>query len=146
MGRASVLSFLGNIEKRVEPSREFPSIDDEYDDLPSGPGAYIIRAAGRTTWPYPWGRSPVFYIGMAKVLRIRLWDHWDQARQAKRDGGNIRDRPVHNYEAAYASLYHVVPTWQRMTPDSLEQELLARFINAYGARPIANGQTRWDRV
>lgn len=146
MSRVGVFAFLGDLERRVDLAREFGAIDDKYDDLPSGPGGYIIRASGRATWAYPWGRSPIYYIGKATNLRVRLWDHWDQARQARRDGGNVRDRPVHNFEASFGSLYHTVPSWQRMTPDSIEQELMARFVNKYGARPVANGQTRLHRV
>jgi hypothetical protein len=145
MGRKSVLAFLLDFEKRVEGPFKFGEIDREYDNLPTGRGAYIVRASGRTVWPYPWGKSPVFYVGKAANLRDRLWDHWDAARQHKKDY-HPGWSPVHIYEAAYASEYYVLPTWQGMTPDALEKELFGRFGRWYGARPVANSQTRWERV
>lgn len=147
MSRTTILSFLGDYEKRVTGRWSFGQIDDDYDDLPTGPGGYIIRAEGRTTWAYPWGRSPVFYIGKAgDSLRGRLWEHWDAARRAKAYDEQEYYYPVHSFEASFAASYYPISTWQRMTPDALEQELLARFVRRYGARPVANNQTRWKRV
>lgn len=146
MGRTSILAFLKDYEKRATEQYDFRSIDDEYDDLPSGSGGYVIRADRRVTWPYPWGSSPVFYIGKARSLRDRLWDHWNDSKQHRKQDYSPDWMPVHVYEAAYASSYYMVPTWQGMSPDSLEKEMIGRFVNWYGARPVANGQTRWDRV
>lgn len=146
MGGKRVLAFLEDYEKRAKDLWSFKSIDDDYESLPDGPGAYILRADGRWTWPYPWGQSPVFYIGKAKTLRDRLWDHWYAAGRAKNDEFPEYYYPVHNYEGAYAASYYPIATWQGMTPDALEEELLGRFIRRYGARPVANGQTRWKRV
>ncbi len=144
MGRTSILAFLREYERKADGPYDFRAIDDDYDRLPERAGAYIIRAVGRRTWPYPWGRSPVFYIGKAKAIRDRLWDHWDAVRQHKRDYSP--DWPIYAYAATYASHYYVFRTWQGMTPDSIEKELIGRFVDHYGARPVANGQTRWERV
>lgn len=146
MGRTSILAFLEDYEKRARDLWNFSAIDEDYEMLPRGPGAYIIRAEGQLTWPYPWGRSPVFYIGKADVLRDRLWDHWDAARRARTDEFPEYYYPVHGYEAAYAASYYPIVTWQGMTSDALEEELIGRFIRRYGARPVANNQTRWKRV
>ncbi len=145
MGRTSLLAFLGDVERRASDFRDFEYINDEYDDLPQGPGAYIILAAGRTTWPYPWGVSPVFYIGKADVLADRLSDHWTFAMRA-REVPAPTYFPVHQYEANFSSRYCTIPTWQGMTADSVEEVVIAMFVTHYGTRPVANSQTRWNRI
>ncbi len=147
MGRTSLLSFLGEIEKRAEDARELSDVDEDYESLPPGAGGYILLAGGRTTWAYPWGQSPVFYIGKSgRSIRERVWEHWDGARHAKKSDGRSLYYAVNHYAAEFSPRYIAVPTWQRMTPDAVEQELLGRFVRDYGARPVANNQTRWDRT
>jgi len=147
MSRTSLLSFMGEIERRAENFfHPFDGIDDDWEDLPSGPGGYILLASDRTTWPYPWGRSPIFYIGKASRIRNRLWDHWDGARHAKNSDRYGLHYAVNHYAAEFPTRFVTIPTWQRMTPDALEEELMGRFVNRYGARPVANNQTRWNRA
>jgi hypothetical protein len=138
---------MGDIEKRPDNHfLPFKRIDKDYDDLPAGPGAYILLASDRTTWPYPWCRSPVFYIGKAKSLRVRLWDHWDGARHARKSERYGIYYAVNHYAAEFPTRFIAVHTWQRMTPDGLEEELIGRFVGSYGARPVASSQTRWNRT
>jgi hypothetical protein len=147
MGRTSLLAFLGDIEKRAQPPRDLSTINDDYDNHHTGAGGYILLAQGRTTWAYPWGRSPVFYIGKSgRSIRERVWEHWDGARHAKASQGDSLYYAVNHYTAEFSPRYVAIPTWQRMTPDSVEEELLGRFVKAYGARPVANNQTRWKRA
>jgi hypothetical protein len=138
---------MGDVEKRADDDfLSFDRINRDYDELREGPGAYVLLTTGRPTWAYPWGVSPVFYIGKAKDLRDRLWDHWDGARHAKRSDGDDLYYAVNHYAAAFPTRYITVPTWQRMTPDALEEELFGGFVRGYGARPVANNQTRWNRT
>lgn len=148
MGRAPLLSFMGRLRRRAGRELDFTSIDDDYESLSEDHGGYVLMAGGRTTWAYPWGRSPVFYIGKAEksTLRDRLWDHWKAAGNAKKSDGDSLWYAVSHYAAEFNPRYVVVPTWQGMTPDSIEKELIGRFVAHYGARPIANSQTRWDRT
>lgn len=147
MPRTTLLSFLGSIEKRADAYyRQFANVNQDWDELPSGPGVYVLLAQGGTVWPYPWGRSPVFYIGKSGDLRNRLWDHWNGAKQAKAYDGDSMFYAVNHYAAEFSTRFITIPTWQGMTADSLEKEAIGRFVRSYGARPVANSQTRWDRA
>lgn len=147
MSRARILSFLTDFEKRATAEQDLASVDSDYDDLPAVRGGYILMAKGRTIWRYPWGKSPVFYIGKSgRSIRERLWEHWDGARRAKRYTADSLSEAIYQYVAELPTRYVMVPTWRGMTPDSIEKELFAKFVQDYGARPIANGQMRWSRT
>jgi hypothetical protein len=59
-------------------ARDFRLADlyESWDDMPSGPGIYVVLS--RRPIDRAGGRDPsgVLYIGQALVLRDRLWDFW----------------------------------------------------------------------
>ena len=50
----------------------FNLFSDDPSDIPAKPGVYVFGIADGTMLVYPWGTSPVFYIGRSKNLRGRI--------------------------------------------------------------------------
>ena len=48
--------------------------EDEAQRLPQTGGAYVLGTSA-TMLTYPWGTSPIFYIGKATNLRVRVTRH-----------------------------------------------------------------------
>lgn len=53
----------------------FDLLGGDADDIPKEAGAYVLGTADGTMLVYPWGTSPIYYIGKAEestTLRLRL--------------------------------------------------------------------------
>ena len=115
-------------------------LDDELPKTTAG-GAYVIGTAD-TMLIYPWGTSPVFYIGQAANLRQRLAGHKTMIQEAQEDYDHWY-RPRHQYGAALGA--HVA-WYSRRGPESprvIEGRLMDAFYEMFGAIPCANGA--WSR-
>ena len=56
----------------------FDFVNGDADDIPKEAGAYVLGTADGTMLVYPWGTSPIYYIGKAEestTLRSRLLEH-----------------------------------------------------------------------
>ena len=113
-------------------------LDNELNEhlLPETGGAYILGTSA-TMLTYPWGSSPVFYIGKAKDLRTRVLQHKRHIELAHDDHDEYF-WPRHQYGAALGA--HVA--WYSRKgpedPQNVEALLVTKFYEAFGAIPAAN--------
>src|SRR3989304_5060191 len=94
MARPRLLGFLGDIQ--VSGLGNFWNLDQH--DIPASPGVYILFARSGIDFPYPNGKSPVYYVGMAARLRNRLLADVAYAREAAFD--RLWDVYLRRYEYA----------------------------------------------
>ena len=132
------LSFISKKNRPRKP-REFWSLAAH--DVPERSGVYVLIA--RRKFPYPKGRSPVFYVGQAKNLRRRLRSHLTYARRARADRRLRLYWPRYEYAAAFGKRYALVLTTRGQSPHSLEKRVLQDFSRKYRTFPLANGQGTW---
>ena len=91
---------------------------------------------------YPWGASPVFYIGKATNLRVRVTRHKVRIQKARAD----QDRywpPKIQYGAAFGAHVAWYSRRGQEDPQNVEAFLTEKFYEAFGAMPTANGV--WPR-
>jgi hypothetical protein len=141
----ALFQFLNGL--KVSRMANFWSLDDH--DIPALPGAYLLVAKSSVHFLYPAGRSPIFYIGLARSLRQRLQRHRLYAGH-RRDGYRQPSAPLYwpryEYAGAFGARYCYIRTWSGCTPKALEDIVLARFQKRYHARPVANSAGAWNRV
>ena len=110
--------------------------EDEAQLLPETGGAYVLGTSA-TMLIYPWGTSPIFYIGKAGNLRERVLQHKGDIQSAL-DNHDEYFWPRHQYGAAFGT--HVA--WYSKkgpeNPQNVEAYLIEKFYEAFGAIPAAN--------
>ena len=107
----------------------------EVSEVPDEPGAYVLGTADGTVLVYPWGSSPVYYIGMADNLTKRLSEHSKHTHGAIDDHAAWDWWPRYQYAAAFGA--HAV--WYlagEVEPKKIEAELVSSFYEAYGSIPV----------
>ncbi|MCW8347346.1 hypothetical protein MD535_15165 [Vibrio sp. ZSDZ65] len=72
------------VDRRWPDGFEEQVFDDDFDlsIIPEHSGAYVLGTSDGTKLVYPWGASPVFYVGQSKNLRKRIKDHLTYTQQA----------------------------------------------------------------
>jgi excinuclease UvrABC nuclease subunit len=113
--------------------------DDSLCLIPGKPGAYVLGTSEGTNLLYPWGRSPIFYIGKAQDLRTRLSSHRRHILDASEDHDELYWWPRYQYGASFGCTVAWYSTRGRQTPSQLESTLINQFYEAYGSIPCANG-------
>ena len=119
----------------------FDLFEDDTDQIPNEPGAYVLGTADGTVLTYPWGVSPVYYIGMASRLQERVSEHCKHMIECRADHEEWW-WPRYQYGAAYGA--HCV--WYfacDQEPQNIEATLVQRFYTIYGSIPVAN--LRWPK-
>lgn len=111
-------------------------------DLPTEAGAYVLGAAGETMLVYPWGSSPVYYIGKADDLRQRLLVHRKHIFGALEDYWDRWWWPRYQYGAAFGASCGWF-TSPKKSAKELEAKLVEDFYLRFGSIPVAN--TQWPR-
>lgn len=115
---------------------------EDFADLRKVPGAYILIA--NTTFNYPRGKSPIFYIGQSAGLFGRLHRHQDRIGKASAvNREHTVYRPVYEYGAKHDVQVVIIKS---ETPRKTEFELLARFAMTYRSLPVANNCVNWAQV
>lgn len=102
-------------------------------------GCYVLGASDGTQFVYPWGTSPVFYIGMSKQIRGRLKAHLRWINRAHTEHQSRHFLPLHQYGASFGATAAV---YRKVTNQSIarfESKLMTDFYGIYGAIPVANG-------
>lgn len=110
--------------------------EDEY-QLPETGGAYILGTSG-TMLTYPWGSSPIFYIGSAKNLRDRVIHHRDSILMARDNHDEVYYWPRYQYGAAFGADVAWYSRRGRQPPQNVEADLIEKFYETFGAIPTAN--------
>ena len=124
----------------------FDLVDGKIDDVPDAPGAYVLGTADNTMLVYPWGLSPIYYIGKATSLRARVSSHCKHTVGAMDDHAKYYWWPRHQYGAAFGA--HAVWYLARgIEPQNVEATLVTSFYNIYGSIPTANANwPKWLEV
>ena len=110
----------------------------EMSEVPDEPGAYVLGTADGTMLVYPWGLSPVYYIGQAGNLAARLSDHSKYTQEAIDDHAAGDWWPRYQYGASFG-VHAVWYLASEVEPKNIEAELMSCFYDAYGSTPVANG-------
>ena len=110
--------------------------EDEENQLPQTGGAYVIGTA-ETMLTYPWGTSPIFYIGKTRNLRQRLSGHRRRMLSAREDHEQSF-WPRHQYGAALGAHVAWYSRHGPQHPQNIEAELIEAFYYTFGAIPSAN--------
>lgn len=141
------LHFLQNnvSQSRAEAMAETNEITDfiknyeeEKDRIPANRGIYIF-VAKKTKFTYPWGESPVIYIGTSNNLRRRISRHYAKTLEAKETGNTRWNYSRYNYIVKFhADLYFMRVKGTENEKD-LESKVIEDFYDRYGALPVGNG-------
>lgn len=106
-------------------------------------GAYVLGATDPTMLVYPWGSSPIYYIGKANNLRKRLSDHKKFTLGARKKHAEVNWWPRYQYGAAFGTTVAWYSVKGQQNPNDLESDLIDNFYDTYGALPAANG--KWPK-
>jgi len=109
------------------------------ESIPTTAGTYVLGATDPIEFIYPWGRSPVFYIGQAHNIRARLTVHRSHIIDAEKDHDELYWWPRYQYGAAFGTTAAWYSVRGRQSPSTLEAALIEDFYEMYGAIPVANG-------
>lgn len=116
----------------------FNLLENEKSLIPDEPGAYVLGTGDGTMIAYPWGTSPIYYIGKADILRNRLSDHRKHTLGARNDHQEVAWWPRYQYGAAFGTDCVWYLAYDDMDPKNLEATLVESFYWTYGAIPVAN--------
>lgn len=111
--------------------------EKDIDDVQPVGGAYVLGTSDGTMLTYPWGTSPVFYIGQSNNLLNRLITHRNHIRNAI-DDFDRNWRPRYQYGAAYGADCVWYSRQGREQPVNIEARLVNSFYYSFGAIPVAN--------
>lgn len=103
------------------------------------PGCYVLGSSDGTNFIYPWGSSPVFYIGKSRAIRARVRAHHKWIKRAIEEHHSQHFIPLHQYGAAFGTDVSIYKTGSEESAVKLESELITEFYNIYGSIPVANG-------
>lgn len=123
----------------------FDLLGGDADDIPKEAGAYVLGTADGTMLVYPWGTSPIYYIGKAEestTLRLRLIRrHRTGIKNAVNNQGEGK-WPRHRYGAAFGAqaVWYLAAD---VEPKEVEATLIKAFCQTYGSVPVAN--QRWPK-
>jgi hypothetical protein len=113
--------------------------DTPLTNIPETGGAYILGSTDNIDFIYPWGRSPIFYIGKAHNLRKRLRRHRRNILKVVEDHEETHWWPRYQFGASFGTTLAWFSTSGRQTPEGLEADLINQFYWVYGSIPVANG-------
>jgi hypothetical protein len=114
-------------------------VNDHISSLPDKAGVFILGTADGTNLVYPWGTSPIFYIGRTNNLYKWLKRFRESIKTAQQNPEDFWGYPRYQYSTAFgASL-----VWFAENGDNdarlFESEVIYSFYDFYGAIPVANG-------
>ncbi|MBN1482192.1 hypothetical protein EH223_08040 [candidate division KSB1 bacterium] len=107
--------------------------------IPDTGGAFVLGTADGTSLIYPWGTSPVFYIGETANLYKRFEQYRESLRAAQKDHEKFWGYPRYQYGAAFGASLAWFLLNNHSDLKSLESDLIYCFYEMYGAIPVANG-------
>lgn len=113
--------------------------DDVIENIPITAGAYVLGSTNGQQLIYPWGSSPIFYIGQSNNLYNRLKDHKNAIIRAMDNHEELNWWPRYQYGAAFGATVAWYSVKGSQNPNSLESNLITNFYQTYGSIPAANG-------
>jgi len=114
-------------------------IKEELTGIPSKAGAYILGSSDGTMFIYPWGRSPIFYIGQSSNLLKRLKQHKKYISQAIDDHTDKYWWPRYQFGASFGASIAWYTARGSQNPNVLEADLITSFYDSFGSIPVSNG-------
>lgn len=127
------------IEKRwYDGLEELINDSDTIDCIPSKPGAYVLGSSDGTMLTYPWGSSPIYYIGQSSDLFKRIKTHKNYIQQAIKDHEEYW-WPRYQFGASFGADVAWYSARGTQNPNCLEADLMNLFYETYGSIPLANG-------
>ena len=108
-------------------------------EIPETAGAYVLGTRDGTQLIYPWGTSPIYYIGKANNLKQRLLEHRQHINGAEADHQKVEWWPRYQFGAAFGADMAWYSVRGRQDPYKLEADLVEKFYWFYGSIPLANG-------
>ena len=113
--------------------------DDTINDIPENGGAYVLGSSDGTMFTYPWGSSPIFYVGQSSNLHKRIRDHKKYILQATEDHAEKYWWPRYQYGASFGTTIAWYTARGTQNPNILEADIITSFYKMYGSIPLANG-------
>ncbi|MCK5813052.1 MAG: GIY-YIG nuclease family protein [Cocleimonas sp.] len=113
--------------------------EEDIDCIPNKSGAYVIGTSDGTMLTYPWGSSPVFYIGQSLDLHRRLLEHQRYICKAIDDHEEDSWWPRYQFGASFGADVAWYSCRGIQDPKNLEADLINKFYETYGSIPLANG-------
>jgi len=126
------------IERRW-PDKFDNLLNIDEDELPTTSGTYVLGSSDGTNFIYPWGSSPIFYIGQSNNLKKRLLTHKKYILAATEDHDELYWWPRYQYGASFGANLACYSVRGQQNPNKLESDLITRFYDTYGSTPVANG-------
>ena len=140
------LTFLNNYlgyersRDRIYTALDLFEHQELIDKVKHKPGIYIIMSPTQK-FIYPFGASPIIYIGTSNDLNRRLKEHikyYGIAFEHMKDNTRwIYGR--YNYIIKYGGKVYYMLTQGRETNKALESKALEGFYDKFGALPVGNG-------
>ena len=123
----------------------FDLLADDFEDYPptSSGGAYVLGTSDGTMLTYPWGSSPIFYIGKAIDLHKRLRTHRKHILSAVEDHDERYWWPRYQYGAAFGATCAYYSRNGPQNVQNIEAGLIRDFYEAFGSIPAAN--SNWPK-
>lgn len=142
----ALFDFLEGLKVPPSPIAKFWQVKEH--PIPNAPGVYILIARRGVRFTYPRGKSPVYYIGQTRSLRVRLRGHLRWHIEVRDDSRSVFPlyEARHEYGGQFGGRYCYIKTWQGQSPKSLEDIVLARFAKRFNTFPVGNGAAAWNRV
>ncbi len=98
----------------------------------------MLGTSDGTMLTYPWGSSPVFYIGKAGNLKRRLSTHRNHICGARENHEEVYWWPRYQYGAAFGARCAYYSRTGPENPQNIEASLIRSFYDVFGAIPTAN--------
>ena len=112
--------------------------EETIDQIPDTGGAYVLGTSTDVMLTYPWGSSPIFYIGSAGNLQRRVSDHKGYIEGAQADHSEAGWWPRYQYGAAFGTSCAWYSKRGPQKPKNIEADLVDAFYWSFGAIPAAN--------
>jgi len=126
------------IEQRW-PDGMLDLMNDDISMAPTKPGAYVLGSSDGTMFTYPWGSSPIFYIGQSSSLLKRLKEHKKNISEAINDHTEKYWWPRYQFGASFGADLAWYSARGMQNPNVLESDLITSFYESFGSIPMSNG-------
>ena len=114
-------------------------VNNHISSLPDKAGVFILGTADGTNLIYPWGTSPIFYIGGTNNLYKWLKQFRESIQLAQQKPEDFWGYPRYQYSTAFGASVGWFSHGDYDDAKSFESEMIYSFYDFYGAIPIANG-------